>query len=82
MISRPIRNNGLLRRKSKKLEDYHGGLSSRPKLSVSLNNTTNAQEWQSDMDKALFARLQHLEAENEKQKDTYICSVTSTLQIV
>ena len=67
MMSRTLKNNGLLRQRGKKFEDSH---EFRPKLSSSANNATNQQEWQSDMDKALFARLHHLEAQNEKQKDT------------
>ena len=37
---------------------------------ITMDKIKCVQTWQSDMDKALLARLHHLEAQNEKQKDT------------
>ena len=37
---------------------------------ITSKKTKDVQDWQSGMDKALIARLQHLEEQNEKQKDT------------
>ena len=37
---------------------------------ITMDKLKCVQTWQSDMDKALLARLHHLEAQNEKQKDT------------
>ena len=36
---------------------------------ITMDKLKCVQNWQSEMDKALLARLHHLEAQNEKQKD-------------